>query len=389
MMKIVIFAMIAIAAFAYVDTDQIVPEFEQVELATANPGQQYEFLEDDELVDEDEFASPEVSCDPNKAKREANDKLAKALQKQIAFNPNKVSIKKESEATLMKVADTLHQFPWLDINVIGQSTLRKGSYCNNLTTGRAKAVVDYMKSKGIKNKMNPQGQCSTAVAVKIVAAGGSAPIPHAAIKKCQDEKAEKKKKEVADKAAEKDEKVKEKATKAEEKRKAEEAEKAEKAAAKAKEMNDKKEKALKAQEKKTKEAAAKQEKADKEKTQKAHTKEKKEKAEEVAKKHEQKQKEANSKAEKAAKEAATKKAEKDSKERSTKAAERQSKEHAQKKTCNRDTGGTCRIMNCWSSRGTTECKKYSFWTYKCLCKYGSCPKNGKCYDAITGKFTRL
>merc|ERR1711903_173508 len=285
MMKIVIFAMIAIAAFAYVDTDQIVPEFEQVELATANPGQQYEFLEDDELVDEDEFASPEVSCDPNKAKREANDKLAKALQKQIAFNPNKVSIKKESEATLMKVADTLHQFPWLDINVIGQSTLRKGSYCNNLTTGRAKAVVDYMKSKGIKNKMNPQGQCSTAVAVKIVAAGGSAPIPHAAIKKCQDEK------------------VKEKATKAEEKRKADEAEKAEKAAAKAKEKN------------------------------------------------EQKQKEANSKAEKAAKEAATKKAEKDSKERSTKAAERQSKEHAQKKTCNRDTGGTCRIMNCWSSRG--------------------------------------
>merc|ERR1711903_207940 len=372
MMKIVIFAMIAIAAFAYVDTDQIVPEFEQVELATANPGQQYEFLEDDELVDEDEFASPEVSCDPNKAKREANDKLAKALQKQIAFNPNKVSIKKESEATLMKVADTLHQFPWLDINVIGQSTLRKGSYCNNLTTGRAKAVVDYMKSKGIKNKMNPQGQCSTAVAVKIVAAGGSAPIPHAAIKKCQDEKAEKKKKEVADKAAEKDEKVKEKATKAEEKRKAEEAEKADKV-----------------QEKKTKEAAAKQEKADKEKTQKAHTKEKKVKAEEVAKKHEQKQKEANSKAEKAAKEAATKKAEKDSKERSTKAAERQSKEHAQKKTCNRDTGGTCRIMNCWSSRGATECKKFSFWTYKCLCKYGSCPKNGKCYDAITGKFTRL
>merc|ERR1712046_326060 len=368
MMKIVLFAMIATAAFASMDPDQIVPESEKIEFDTES--QQYEFPEDEELVDEDDFATPEGSCDPNKAKRAANDKLAKALQKQIKFQPNKVTIRKASETTLMKVADTLHQFPWLEVDIIGQSTLRKSTHCTRLTTGRAKSVIDYMKSKGIKNKMNAKSQCKIAVAVKIVAAGGSAPIPHAAIKKCKKEKAEKKQKEVADKKAEK-------------------AEKKAKAAAKAKELNDKKEKATKVAEKKAKESAGKKEKADKEKIQKAKTKEKKKKAAEAAKKHEISSKEKVSKAEKAAKEAAQKKAEKAGKEKSTKAAEKKSKEHTQKKACNRNTGGTCRIMNCWSSRGATDCKKYNWYTYKCLCKYGSCPRNGKCYDAITGKFTRL
>merc|ERR1712046_48385 len=369
MMKIVLFAMIATAAFASMDPDQIVPESEKIEFDTES--QQYEFPEDEELVDEDDFATPEVSCDPNKAKRAANDKLAKALQKQIKFQPNKVTIRKASETMLMKVADTLHQFPWLEVDIIGQSTLRKSTHCTRLTTGRAKSVIDYMKSKGIKNKMNAKSQCKTAVAVKIVAAGGSAPIPHAAIKKCKKEKAEKKQKEVADKKAEKTSKAKEKKTKEEEKEKAEKAEKKAKAAAKAKELNDKKEKATKVAEKKAKESAGKKEKADKEKIQKAKTKEKKEKAAEAAKEH------------------AQKKAEKAGKEKSTKAAEKKSKEHTQKKACNRNTGGTCRIMNCWSSRGATDCKKYNWYTYKCLCKYGSCPRNGKCYDAITGKFTRL
>merc|ERR1712185_494675 len=372
MMKIVLFAMIATAAFASMDPDQIVPESEKIEFDTES--QQYEFPEDEELVDEDDFATPEVSCDPNKAKRAANDKLAKALQKQIKFQPNKVTIRKASETTLMKVADTLHQFPWLEVDIIGQSTLRKSTHCTRLTTGRAKSVIDYMKSKGIKNKMNAKSQCKIAVAVKIVAAGGSAPIPHAAIKKCKKEKAEKKQKEVADKKAEKTSKAKEKKTKA---------------AAKAKELNDKKEQAAKVAEKKAKESAGKKEKADKEKIQKAKTKEKKEKAAEATKKHEISSKEKVSKAEKAAKEAAQKKAEKAGKEKSTKAAEKKSKEHTQKKACNRNTGGTCRIMNCWSSRGATDCKKYNWYTYKCLCKYGSCPRNGKCYDAITGKFTRL
>merc|ERR1711904_517941 len=244
MMKIVLFAMIATAAFASMDPDQIVPESEKIEFDTES--QQYEFPEDEELVDEDDFATPEVSCDPNKAKRAANDKLAKALQKQIKFQPNKVTIRKASETTLMKVADTLHQFPWLEVDIIGQSTLRKSTHCTRLTTGRAKSVIDYIKSKGIKNKMNAKSQCKTAVAVKIVAAGGSAPIPHAAIKKCKKEKAEKKQK------------------KEEEKEKAEKAEKKAKAAAKAKELNDKKEKATKVAEKKAKESAGKKEKADKE-----------------------------------------------------------------------------------------------------------------------------
>jgi len=288
----------------------------------------------------------------------------------------------------MKVADTLHQFPWLEVNIIGQST-SSGSYCKKLTEGRAKSVIDYMKKKGIKNKMNAKGECKIAVAVKIVAAGGSAPIPHAAIEQCKKEKAEKKQKEVADKEAEKTSKAKEKKTKAEEKEKNDKAEKKVKEAEKVKELNNKKEQDTKAKEKKAKEEAAKKEKNDKEIVQKQKTKEKKDKAKELAKKHEVSEKEKVNKAEKAAKEAASKKAEKAGKENAAKKAEKKSKEHTRKKACNRDTGGTCRVMNCWSSRGQTDCKKYSFWTYKCLCKYGACPKNGKCYDAITGKFTRL
>merc|ERR1711924_501781 len=130
-------------------------------------------------------------------------------------------------------------------------------------------------------------------------------------------------------------------------------------------------------EKKAKESAGKKEKADKEKNQKAA---------EAAKKHEISSKEKVSKAEKAAKEAAQKKAEKAGKERAQRQ-QRKSLRSTHKRKLVTATGGTCRIMNCWSSRGATDCKKYNWYTYKCLCKYGSCPRNGKCYDAITGKFT--
>merc|ERR1711907_481623 len=240
-----------------------------------------------------------VTCDPNKAKREANAKLAKALSKSIKFNPNKTTLRSDSYATLNGVVKTLEQFPWLEVNVIGHSTA-SGSYCQKLTTGRASTVIKYFKDKGAKNTMHAKGQCGKMIGVEIKAAGGDAPIPKEAIAKCMKEIEDKERKKKADEKAEKAAVVKEKAEKAKEKKEKDAAEKAAKESAK-KEMDKKiaaekadKEKATKekgdkekaAKEKATKEKADKEkakEKADKEKATKEKADKEKAKKEKAAK----------------------------------------------------------------------------------------------------------
>merc|ERR1712023_611165 len=257
---------------------EVEPEGEFYEaVATAEEGTHV--WEDDEI----DFMQSPVTCDPNKAKREANAKLAKALSKSIKFNPNKTTLRSDSHATLNGVVKTLEQFPWLEVNVIGHSTA-SGSFCQKLTTGRAATVIKYFKDKGAKNTMHAKGQCGKMIGVEIKAAGGDAPIPKEAIAKCMKEieDKERKEKDAAEKAA------KESAKKEMDKKIA--AEKAAKESSSKKEKADKaaKEKAAKEktakektakEEKESKEAAAK-EKADKEKAAKA--KEKADKAKEKA-----------------------------------------------------------------------------------------------------------
>merc|ERR1711988_915946 len=336
--------------------------------------------------------------------------MGNALKKTIKFDPNKTTLRKSSYSTLNEVVAVVREFPWLDITVIGHSTA-SGSGCNRLTEGRAKTVIKYLTDKGATNKMKPEAKCKTFIGVEIKASGGSAPVPHAAIAECKKEKKVKHEKEVASKdKAEKAEK-KERSEKAQEKDKKEKMgkaakekaskEKAAKAAEKAKKESDQKaekaakekaskEKAAKAAEKAAKEKASKAEKASKEAAAKKAEKAAKENGykAEKAKKAAEKDDKAKEKADKAKEKADKVAAEKKHKENAAKAVEKKAKEHLQKKQCNRDTGGTCRILGCYKSRGPTDCvsKKWHRLDAKCFCKYGLCAKGGKCYDAITGKF---
>jgi len=312
---------------------EVEPEGEFYEaVATAEEGTHV--WEDDEI----DFMQSPVTCDPNKAKREANAKLAKALSKSIKFNPNKTTLRSDSYATLNGVVKTLEQFPWLEVNVIGHSTA-SGSYCQKLTTGRAATVIKYFKDKGAKNTMHAKGQCGKMIGVEIKAAGGDAPIPKEAIAKCMKEIEDKERKKKADEKAEKAAVVKEKAEKAKEKKEKDAAEKA------AKESSKKEKDKKVAAEKDAKEKAGKKEKADKaakekaakEKTAKEKTAKEKADKEKATKEKADKEKAAKEKAdkEKAAKEKAAK--EKSAKEKVEKAKEKadkeekKSKEQAQKK----------------------------------------------------------
>merc|ERR1712227_953311 len=242
---------------------EVEPEGEFYEaVATAEEGTHV--WEDDEI----DFMQSPVTCDPNKAKREANAKLAKALSKSIKFNPNKTTLRSDSYATLNGVVKTLEQFPWLEVNVIGHSTA-SGSYCQKLTTGRAATVIKYFKDKGAKNTMHAKGQCGKMIGVEIKAAGGDAPIPKEAIAKCMKEIEDKERKKKADEKAEKA--AAEKAAKESSSKK----EKADKAA-KEKAAKEKTAKEKTAKEKADKEKAAK-EKADKEKAKKEKAAKEKEK----------------------------------------------------------------------------------------------------------------
>merc|ERR1712023_431082 len=299
---------------------EVEPEGEFYEaVATAEEGTHV--WEDDEI----DFMQSPVTCDPNKAKREANAKLAKALSKSIKFNPNKTTLRSDSYATLNGVVKTLEQFPWLEVNVIGHSTA-SGSYCQKLTTGRAATVIKYFKDKGAKNKMHAKGQCGKMIGAEIKAAGGDAPIPKEAIAKCMKEieDKERKKKDAAEKAA------KESAKKEMDKKIA--AEKAAKESSSKKEKADKAAKEKAAKEKTAKEKTAKEkvdkEKATKEKADKEKAKKEKAAKEKSAKEKVEKAKEKADKEEKKSKEQAQKKKEKESKEAAAK--EKADKEKAAK-----------------------------------------------------------
>merc|ERR1711988_1269717 len=285
-MKTVYCVLIAVAlAHAAFDTNEVEPfnrfleeEFEQQDFEPEQEPEE-EFTESfnrdmkkgSHQFSDDELAfleSPDtVSCDPNKAKREANEKLAKALTSTIKFDPNKTTLKKDSEVTLNGVVKTLDQFPWLEVDILGHSTAR-GSYCQQLTQGRAKTVIDYLKNKGAKNKMNAKGQCGKMIGVEIKGTGGTAPIPHAKIEECKKEKTTKEAKQKSEEKAEKAAAEKSAKKKAEQEKASKIlAEKSEKEKVDKKEKSDKEKgaKAEKAEKEKVGKETASKEKAAKEK----------------------------------------------------------------------------------------------------------------------------
>merc|ERR1711985_107132 len=88
--------------------------------------------------------------------------------------------------------------------------------------------------------------------------------------------------------------------------------------------------------------------------------------------------------EKAAKAAAAEKAEK-ADEKQQKADEKEAaakKEAERRRTCNRDTEGTCNVFKCYEFRGA-NCEKSEnhrawWWDYRCICPMGKCAENGIC-----------
>jgi len=72
--------------------------------------------------------------------------------KNIYFDFDKTSLKKESFVELNKVVDLLKQNPSVEIEIAGH-TDNKGSdeYNHNLSQGRSQTVVDYIISQGIES----------------------------------------------------------------------------------------------------------------------------------------------------------------------------------------------------------------------------------------------
>lgn len=52
--------------------------------------------------------------------------------------------------------------------------------------------------------------------------------------------------------------------------------------------------------------------------------------------------------------------------------------HDGQKTCVKDTGGSCTFLNCFASRGPTDCVDTH-----CMCKEGFCADAGVCHPAPT------
>jgi OmpA-OmpF porin, OOP family len=83
--------------------------------------------------------------------------------KNIYFDFDKTTLKKESFVELNKVVDFLKQNPHVEIEISGH-TDSKGSddYNLNLSQGRSQAVVDYIISQGIEDfRLTAQGYGET------------------------------------------------------------------------------------------------------------------------------------------------------------------------------------------------------------------------------------
>jgi outer membrane protein OmpA-like peptidoglycan-associated protein len=99
---------------------------------------------------------PKDPCELWKAQVKAEEELAEALQKNVEFESGSTVLPEEGKDVLKNVAEVLADYPWMSIEVQGNSPA-EGERGHTLVTGRAKAAAEYLTSIGVKNSLSETG----------------------------------------------------------------------------------------------------------------------------------------------------------------------------------------------------------------------------------------
>lgn len=120
---------------------------------------------------------PSNPCAKWKAEHAANAAIARALVAKVSFDPNQWTFRPRGKQTLQRVANILNRYEWMSINVQGHSSAR-GYHCRRLTRNRAQASMNFLKSKGVRNRMRTlTGACGEIMAITISNGGGQKAPP--------------------------------------------------------------------------------------------------------------------------------------------------------------------------------------------------------------------
>ena len=126
------------------------------------------------VPDATEFkVEPKDECELWKAKVKAEVELADALQKNVEFESGSTELPEEGKDVLKEVGGVLADYPWMSIEVQGNSPA-EGEYGQTLVTGRAKAAAEYLTSIGVTNSLSETGVKSDFIGLKIFPAGSTA-----------------------------------------------------------------------------------------------------------------------------------------------------------------------------------------------------------------------
>ena len=126
------------------------------------------------VPDATEFkVEPKDECELWKAKVKAEVELADALQKNVEFESGSTELPEEGKDVLNEVGKVLKDYPWMSIEVQGNSPA-EGEYGQTLVTGRAKAAAEYLTSIGVTNSLSETGVQSDFIGLKIFPSGSTA-----------------------------------------------------------------------------------------------------------------------------------------------------------------------------------------------------------------------
>ena len=126
------------------------------------------------VPDATEFkVEPKDECELWKAKVKAELELANALQKNVEFESGSTELPEEGKDVLKEVGGVLADYPWMSIEVQGNSPA-EGEYGQTLVTGRAKAAAEYLTSIGVTNGLSETGVQSDFIGLKIFPSGSTA-----------------------------------------------------------------------------------------------------------------------------------------------------------------------------------------------------------------------
>ena len=131
----------------------------------ANQGCPYPDTDKDGVLDKDdkcpEVAGPASNQGCPEVTKEAQAKLNE-YAKVIYFDSGKATFKPKTIETLNKVVEIMIQYPTAEFDVEGHTdSVGRASSNMKLSQKRAEAVVSYLKSHGVKSKMNAKGYGET------------------------------------------------------------------------------------------------------------------------------------------------------------------------------------------------------------------------------------